>query len=947
MNAQEGAVAMSAASSPYRLPGNVRPVHYGRDSVDEEFAYDAECCLLDLNIKTDLESLSFQGVVVVDLEVSEETSEIVFNAAEDIKLNAIVLHIQSQSLEKEDLQFGTDLDPQYERVTIRTRKPLLEGSKPQLTIVFGGKLSGSSLGYHSSSYQVNGTQKYCSVTQFEPTFARRAFPCWDEPAFKASYKITMVSREETVNISNMPVASETAYTSAQATGGYGIWSTLSSAFSYLTLRKGAEPQSDIKAFSLGDGRWKSTEFETSPVMSTYLVAFANGDFKVVEDSYTSPISGKVIPVRVYTTPDGEGQAEWSLNVSKTVMPLYEKVFDVEFPLPKLDTLVANDYHGAMENWGLIIGQPNVYLMDPNKPDFNTTQRIAEVQTHEIAHQWFGNIVTMSWWDNLWLNEGFATIMGALIILDNFLVKPEWNSSARFLISQTSDALALDSRRSSHPIQNPVDNPNEIKQLLDQLTYAKAASVLRMLSAYVGEEQFLKGVSLYLKKHLYGNSTANDLWDGIAEATGLDIRSLMDNWITRIGYPVVTVTEKESGVIHIRQDRFLVDGSPAPEENETLWNIPLSILTSDNTFERTITQRTLLNQRETDIKLDTTKPFKLNGGSTGVYRVRYSTERAQAIAKEAAKEGSIFKTEDRIGLVSDTLALAQASLSDTSSLLNVIELFKDDKENLGWTAMNDAITKLVNIFWEDEELSEGLRIFQQSLYAPIVERLGYDNQDDESVDVKGLRTLAIARAAAVGEPKVVKELLSRWKAYNEGDESAIPADILGATFRVAVEHGGRAEWETMKKIYESSASPATHLPAIGGMCSSKDPELIKEVIEYTKKPLRTQDFDSFWITLANNSFARRILIDYTYENFDAIFERFGRGFNTMRNIIESTFGKLTTEEDATKLEDFLKNKDTAGYNMAVAQTLELIRVNTKWRRNATEDVKGWLDERKMI
>jgi aminopeptidase 2 len=353
----------------------------------------------------------------------------------------------------------------------------------------------------------------------QPTAARRAFPCWDEPLLKATFAITLISRENTVNLSNMPAVSENVYevSSSENSSISGVTKWLSS------LALGDKAAED---------KWKITKFETTPPVSTYLVAYANGPFEYLESSYTSPLSGKTRPLRIYATKDHIDQAQFALDVKAKVLPLYEKVFDVEYPLPKLDTLIAADFDaGAMENWGLITGRTSVYCLDPTRPDIAAKKRVATVQSHEVAHQWFGNITTMAWWDNLYLNEGFATLMGEVVIADK--VFPEWHVNSKFITEHLNDALDLDAKLSSHPIEVDFPDANQVNEIFDSLSYAKAASVLRMLSNYVGEDKFLNGVSIYLKKRLYANSVSRNLWEGISESAGFDVTKMMEIWVGKV------------------------------------------------------------------------------------------------------------------------------------------------------------------------------------------------------------------------------------------------------------------------------------------------------------------------------------------------------------------------------------------------------------------------------
>lgn len=350
---------------------------------------------------------------------------------------------------------------------------------------------------------------------------------------------------------------------------------------------------------------------------------------------------------------------------------------MEYPLPKLDTLVANDFDaGAMENWGLITGRTSVFLFDEKKSDLEAKKRVATVQSHECAHMWFGDIVTMNWWNSLWLNEGFATIAGEVIIIDK--VFPEWRVHSEFITHHLERALELDAQRSSHPIEVDCPDANQINQIFDALSYSKAASMLRMLARYVGEDVFLKGVSIYLKKRLYGNSDPKDLWDGISEAAGVDVGKVMNNWVFEIGFPFLTVTETADG-IRIRQDRFLSTGDATDAENQTIWHIPLSLLTTGADGKATVDHSIVLSERETEVKLDTSKPWKLNAGTVGVFRTAYTPDRLAKLGEEAARSESVFGLEDRVGLVSDAMVLARAGYGKTSGGLNLISRLHDETE----------------------------------------------------------------------------------------------------------------------------------------------------------------------------------------------------------------------------------------------------------------------------
>ncbi|PPQ88067.1 hypothetical protein CVT25_013675 [Psilocybe cyanescens] len=732
---------------PYRLPTNVRPYHY------------------DLVVKTDLEQLTFEGFVKMryfqlriplwsiksftgtlsSLDIENETSEIVLNASH---LELLEATVASNTWKSEKNAIISSIDDAKERVTYRVPETLISGSKAELKIRFAGTLAGNMVGYYRARWDHKGTTEYYALTQLATTSARRAFPCWDEPQLKATYALTLISRVGTVNLSNMPVLSE-------------------------------EPILD--GIPGCNAEWKTTKFEKTPPMSTYIVAYANGPFVFIETNITMPLSGKSVPLRIYTTRDLIHQAQFALDVKAAALPLYEELFDIEYPLPKLDTLVASDFGpGAMENWGLITGRLNAFLIDPDRADIRAKKEVAATQSHEVAHMWFGNFTTMEWWSYFYLNEGrlfgerylpdkcvlFKAVISSTYLWQHPRVYPEWRGGIEFINKHLNEALKKDANISTQPIEVEFSSPNAINQASS--IYSKAAAVLLMLSSYVGEEKFFQGVSIYLKRKRFSNSVTSDLWDGISAATGINISELMDNWINKAGFPVVTVTEDASGIA-VRQNRFL-DTEVSPAENDdTIWSIPLRILTVDKDGDPIINGNSILQEREKTIALDKSKPFKLNAGTKD--RVLYTDERLSLMAAEAIKENSVFSLEDRMGLIHDAVAVAKAGLSKLSSALTFVKQFKKEKQYLVWQAISENLSDVQDVWWENLAITERFKEF--------------------------------CRAYEACDNRVVNELRRRFKVYEQtGDDSLIPADLQTVIYSAATRYGGSEEYEMMVRIYNN-------------------------------------------------------------------------------------------------------------------------------------------------
>ncbi|KAF9050721.1 leucyl aminopeptidase [Hymenopellis radicata] len=891
---------------PNRLPLNVKPTHY------------------DVTVKTDLEKLTFEGFTKISLDVKEDTLSIVLNCA-GLSFQEVSLTSEAALTEQKPSQQSIEGD----RLFLTFDSLIPANSKAELKIgPYSAPLGDSLTGYYRSSYQKDGKPNYYALTQFEAIDARRAFPCWDEPLLKATFAITMISRSDSVNLSNMPAYSEKVY----APG------------SEEALEK------NIPSLKALDSSWKITQFETTPPMSTYLVAYANGPFKYLEDSVKMP-SGKDIALKIYTTPELLHQAQFALDVKKKVLPLYEEIFDVEFPLPKLDTLVvlSHDFAsswstGAMENWGLITGRTTAFLLDPKTTDTNAKKNVFTTQSHEVAHMWFGNITTMEWWDYLYLNEGFATLMGEVIVAG--IVFPEFKPKADFISDHLNAALALDAKPSSHPIEVQCPNADSINQIFDSLSYSKAGSgeskFLRMLSDYVGEDRFLKGVSIYLKSKLYGNGVTEDLWKGISAATGQDIVRLMENWINKIGFPVITVSESENG-IEVRQDRFMETGIAEPEENKTIWNVPLNILSVDNSGKSTIDRSALLEERSKSFIVDTSKPFKLNGGTAGVYRVLYTPERLSKIGVEAAKPDSCFSVEDRMGLVYDSMALSKAGLQKLSSALNLIDNLRNEKEFLILDAISGNLAGLVSTWWEYPEIVDNLNALRRSLFVPLVDKLGYDFPDSEPTDITRLRSCVVGEAAAAKDEGVIKELRARFDHFKStGDESKIPAGLQRVIYGTAVKYGGREEYDSVKQLVESVRTPTSKLAAMIALGQTQDPALIQETFDYLLTSSRDQDFVYYLRGLSSNFQSRRQTAQFFRDNYAQIYKRFEQN-SMLKYLVSGSFSGLSTQKDYDETKSFFQDKDVSKFNLSLAQTLDTIGARIAYLERSSDDLGGWLKE----
>ena len=598
----------------------------------------------------------------------------------------------------------------------------------------------------------------------------------------------------------------------------------------------------------------------------------------------------------------------------------------------------------MENWGLITGRTSVYLYDDKTGGLQAKKRTASVQSHECAHQWFGNITTMDWWSGLWLNESFATLMGEVIILDRCF--PEWTSGSEFIVGHLERALELDAKRSSHPIEVPLQGDNvesAINEIFDAISYSKGASVLRMLSKMVGEDVFLKGVSIYLKKHLYENAVTQDLWKGISESSGLDIPKIMDKWVLDQGFPVITVTEGKDE-IKVRQNRFLSTGDVKDEEDKTLWYVPLELKTVGPNGAQVDSSVVLKEERETTIPIKDVEnaAWKLNADTVGVYRVAYSPERLAKLGAEAVKADSAFSLEDRVGLLSDAHTLAKAGYAKTSGTLTFLKTITDEPTFLVNNAATGALGDMMSVWFEEpEDVQKALQKFGAEFFGPKAKRLGFDQKDGDSVDTQQLRLVAISAAATGEDEWTLGEIKKRFNALLEGDDSQIPADLLATVYSNAVKHGSEREYNKVVDIYRKPPTPTHKIASMMAMCAARDQALIQRTLEFLYSgEVKEQDFLHYFRGMSARLATRRPLWADLKQRYDVLAERFSGNFALSR-LIECSFGMLASDKDAQEVEAFFKTKDTKKFNMGLSQGLEGVRARAAWLERDREDVKQWL------
>ncbi|KAL2150396.1 hypothetical protein VTH82DRAFT_6959 [Thermothelomyces myriococcoides] len=876
------------------LPDTFKPVHY-------------DLLITDL----DFSNWSYRGSVRIDGELTKPTTEIVLNTLELKLLRAKIVVIQGKSDETwQATSFAEDTKSQRSTITFPQELPV--SAKASLSIDFTGELNHDMAGFYRSQYKPAAPAAasvprddefhYMLSTQFEACDARRAFPCFDEPNLKATFDFSIEIPEDQVALSNMPVKEET---------------------------------------SVGEGK-KLVSFERTPVMSTYLLAWAVGDFEYVEAFTDREYNGKKLPVRVYTTRGLKEQGRWALQHAPKIIDFFSEQFGADYPLPKSDILAVHEFtHGAMENWGLVTYRLTAILFDEQLSEAKFRNRVAYVVAHELAHQWFGNLVTMDWWDELWLNEGFATWAGWLAV-DH--LHPDWEVWPQFINEGMDQAFSLDSVRSSHPIHVEVRDALDVNQIFDRISYLKGCSIIRMLASSLGIQTFLKGIAIYLKRHAYGNAKTEALWSALSEASGVDVSNIMRPWIEKVGFPVLTVTESKQQ-ISVKQSRFLSTGDVKPEDDQTVWWVPLAVKGKVGTQG---IEPLALTSKELTIDGVSDEFYQLNANATGFYRVNYPESRLGLLATQLNR----LATEDKIFITGSAADLAFSGYATTGALLSFIQGLKSETHYRVLSQALDSIGTLKSIFGDDEQIKKGLEKLTLELIEKALKQLGWEGSKDEDFNTGLLRKRLLLAAVANSHEEVTAAALERWSAY-EADPagSPIPADLRAPVYRAAILKKSAAAVSGLKKEWYTTAAIDGKEICLQALGHTPDESLVKDVILpflFNKSPpaapadsVTAADMHILAGVLAGNRVARPLLWAHLRDHWDQLDAKLGGNPILVDRMVKVSLPNFSDLETLAEIEKFFAGVDTKSFNRTLEQAKDNIRARAAYKTRDTEGIRGWL------
>ncbi len=853
--------------NPILLPKDVEPVHY------------------NIEIKTDLENFTFSGKEDITINIKQPTSIITLHAV-DLKINKVCLMVGDEVINARRVSFSK----KKETVSFHFGREL--NGSATLKIEYDGVLNDKMHGFYRTSYNVNGIMKYGAATQFEATDARRAFPCWDEPSCEAKFSVTLIVPKNLTALSNMPIISEEPY---------------------------------------GDSDLKRVTYDTTPIMSTYLLAFVIADLESIESTDRNGV-----PIRVWTTPGKKEQARFALECALHTLPYFSDWFDIPYALPKLDMVALPDFAaGAMENWGLITYRETAMLVDPENSAVTARQRVAEVVDHELAHQWFGNLVTMAWWDDLWLNEGFASYMGPKAVDHQF---PEWDIWTQYVADDFLVALHKDSLKNTHPVEVPVKNPYEISELFDAITYKKGSVVNRMIEHYLGEEDFRKGLNIYLNRHAYGNARTEDLWQALEDVSGKPVKAIMASYTKQPGYPVVIVRSERHGeelILSLEQRRFMLDGKKGKKNQ--IWKIPVGILTS-NTRDPIFKYMESQNM-DFPLKLEVGEWIKLNPSQSGFYRVLYSSELFNNLT-QAVESGKI-ETVDRLGFLDDVFALSHAGFIRTSQALTALSAYRYETNFSVWVAISKNLGFLHNLI-SGEQWREAFNAFARGFFRPIALSKGWDKSTEDShIDIM-LRSLALRNLGSYGDVPTIEEAKERFRNFVNG--GSLDPDLRHTVYRLVAENGGEEEFERLLRIYDSTDLHEEKNRVLSAMGGFRTEGILRAVLEFAfSEKVRPQDLPIALSSVGQNPWGRSLAWEFVKRNWQAIMDRYHNGgLFLIGRIIEGTTTAFTTLDKFQDVKGFFKTHKVPGAKRTIKQSLEMIRLNITVLNRDREDIKKWLE-----
>lgn len=847
-----------------------------------------------LDIDVDRDAMTFRGTVIINGQrVGRPSQRLTFHQ-NGLKITAC--HVTKHD-KKGDHEVEIDRinhHKAFNEVRLHAKHMLYPGLYT-VRMEFAGVVSRKMNGVYPCFFQHDGKEKKLIATQFESHHAQEVFPCIDEPEAKAVFELTLTSPAGEEVLSNTPVKSK------KITGN----------------------------------RMTST-FEPTPHMSTYLLAFVFGEL-----GYKEAKTRDGVVVRAYATPDNVKLTEFALDIAVKCLEFYNDYFGIDYPLEKCDLIALPDFAaGAMENWGCITFREQAMLVDPKNTTLATKQYVALVVAHELTHQWFGNLVTMRWWTDLWLNEGFASWMEYLAIDHLF---PEWKLWTQFAVDEQQQALKLDALEYTHPVEVPVHHPDEIRTIFDAISYSKGASVIHMLQDYLGHDAFQGGLRHYLTTHSYSNTDTVDLWTSLEEVSGKPVREFMQAWTSQPGFPLLEANVDETG-LRIRQSRFFTSPKHSKVAEQT-WPIPL--LGGPNLNET-------LTKSEIKLKLADYNELKLNRNQSGFYRVAYNASHVQRLG-ELINKGHLGPL-DRLGILTDLFETAKAGHSDTVDALYFLGHFMHETDYAVWDSIAAALGNL-RLIMDDDALREDMKPYIRKLVKPELKRLGWERKKGDSHFDRLLRPIILGLAASADDPETVKHCQTLFASIDSVDDVApdlraapggsgnkmkrgmdVDPDMRGTVFGTVARLGGEAEFNKLLALHNASTLSEERTTIAVALTAFQQPELVARALDLIDSDVvRLQDV-AYWIAYSFlNRHAKRQTWEWLQAKWGWLQDNLGTDLSFYRMPIYAA--RVFSDPDfVVEYKKFFKPKMSPALDRSYKQGLEMLEWQTDWKHRALKEVK---------
>ncbi|NXK57037.1 AMPN Aminopeptidase, partial [Chauna torquata] len=808
----------------------------------------------------------------------------------------------------------TWLETTTQYLVVQLATPLQKGQRYRLFSIFTGELADDLAGFYRSEYVESNVTKIVATTQMQAPDARKAFPCFDEPAMKANFTVTLIHPSDHTAISNMPAKST--------------------------------QQLQIEGKS-----WNVTEFLTTPRMSTYLLAFIVSQFDYVYND-----SGRVL-IRIWGRPQAieEGQSNYALQVTGPILSFFEQHYNTVYPLPKSDQVGLPDFNaGAMENWGLVTYRENSLLFDDAYSSIGNKERVVTVIAHELAHQWFGNLVTLRWWNDLWLNEGFASYVE---YLGANSAEPTWHIKDLMVLNEVYTVMATDALTTSHPLsfrEDEINTPAEISEVFDTIAYSKGASVLRMLSDFLTEDVFKEGLQSYLHAFAYENTVYADLWLHLQEAVNKNnvelpgsISTIMDRWTLQMGFPVVTVNTLNGS---IWQSHFLLDPTSKverPSEFNYTWIVPITWMTSNSNGSR----YWLVNVSDTNSNFKVSSPnwLLLNLDVSGYFRVNYNQENWDQLLQQLSTNHQVIPMINRAQIIDDAFNLARAKHVNVTLALSTTRFLSQETAYMPWQAALNNL-QYFQLMFDRSEVFGVMKKYIQKQVTPLFNYYKNITSNWTSIPSSLMDQYneinAISTACSYGIPECQELATSLFQEWQQNvTHNPIAPNLRSAIYCSAVATGGEEAWDFIWERFREATVVSEADKLRTALTCSTETWILQRYLQYTIDPtkIRKQDATATINSIAGNVVGQPLAWDFIRSNWKTLFGQYGGGSFSFSRLISAVTQRFSTEFELQQLEQFKADNQDVGFGSgtrALEQALERTRTNINWVKENKESVLAW-------